>query len=85
MLGVVTVVIAEHHMDAIPAAGDEESFELFGVPSTTEVAVVPVIEALIGGVREHPIDLALEPLRFEVDGALEGLGLEPPAHLVTPC
>ena len=56
--------------------------QLLGVLAAAQVGVVAVAEALVAGVGEHPLRLALQPLVLELEGALERLGLEAAGQLV---
>jgi hypothetical protein len=56
--------------------------ELLGVLAAAHVGVVPVAEALVAGVGEHPLGLSRQSLVLEVERALERLGLEPACELV---
>ena len=56
--------------------------QLLGVLAAAKIRVVPVADALVAGVGEHPLGLSCQPLVLEVEGALERLGLEAARQLV---
>ena len=56
--------------------------QLLGVVAAAPVGLVPVGEALVGGVGAHPLDLTHEPLVLQVEGRSNVLPLEAPRALV---
>ena len=66
----------------------QQTAELLGVVPTRQVAVMPVLEALVGRVRDETFLLAFEPVGLAVEGDLEGQGLVAKRHfmlVVGPC
>ena len=81
-LGLLEERLAVEDVDPVRGVVATHAGELLGVLAAVQVAVVPVAEAAVPVVGEHPVALAVQPLVLEVERPLERLGLEPARELV---